>query len=149
MNDIARQIRILVDEASGPLARMEPDQVSSNDRPGEWSKKEILGHLIDSAANNHQRFVRAVYNAAATFPAYDQNAWVQIQHYRESDWAGLVALWSAYNRHLSDVVERLPEGASSASCNIGQAEPVPLEFVVRDYLRHVRHHLNDILDKDR
>jgi hypothetical protein len=56
---------------------------------------------------------------------------------------------SAYNRHLSDVIERLPETASSASCNIGQAEPVPLEFVVKDYLRHVRHHLNDILDKDR
>jgi hypothetical protein len=146
MKDIAREIKITVNEASSLLARMKPDELSSSDNPDKWSKKEILGHLIDSAANNHQRFVRASYNAAATFPQYSQNDWVRIQRYNESEWAGLVALWSAYNRHLSDVIERIPPDAFSSPCNIGKEEPVPLEFVIRDYLRHLRHHVNQILE---
>jgi hypothetical protein len=127
---------------------MRPDEVSSKDRPDKWSKKEILGHLIDSAANNHQRFVRASCNAAASFPTYDQNDWVRIQQYNESEWEELVELWSAYNRHLSDVIERIPEEAMSSPCNIGKEEPVTLEFVVKDYLRHLRHHMNQILEQE-
>ena len=148
MKDIAHEIRITINEVSDLLSRMTPDQISSKASPVEWSKKEILGHLIDSAANNHQRFVRAAYNAAAAFPPYAQTEWVRIQRYNESEWADLVALWSAYNRHLSDVIERIPEDALSAPCNIGKEEPAPLEFVIRDYLRHVRHHLNAILEKE-
>jgi hypothetical protein len=145
MKNIAREIKITIDKVSGLLARMHPDDVSSKVNPDKWSKKEILGHLIDSAANNHQRFVRASYNAAATFPEYNQNDWVRIQRYQESEWSTLVALWSAYNRHLSDVIERIPEGALFAPCNIGREQPVPLEFVIRDYLRHMRHHIGQLL----
>lgn len=148
MKDTANQIRRAVDEASAAMARMKPDEVSSRRRPGGWSKKEILGHLIDSAANNHQRFVRAAYNAAALFPTYDQNAWVRIQQYNASEWAGLVTLWSAFNRHLSDVIERIPEEAKSSPCNVGKEEPVTLEFVVIDYLRHLRHHVSQIIEQN-
>jgi hypothetical protein len=148
MKDIAREIRITVEEVSGLLSSMKPNEVSSKDSPDEWSKKEILGHLIDSAANNHQRFVRASCHSAATFPPYNQDDWVRIQRYNESEWATLVALWSAYNRHLSDVIERIPADALFSPCNIGKEEPVPLEFVIRDYLRHLRHHLNKILEKE-
>jgi len=147
MKEIAHQIRIAVDEASGRLSRMKPEYVSAKPGPGKWSKKEILGHLIDSAANNHQRFVRACYNAATAFPPYDQNEWVRIQRYHESEWSELVALWSLYNRHLSHIIERIPEEALSAPCNIGKDEPVRLEFVITDYLRHLRHHLDQLLDR--
>ncbi len=145
MNDIADKLRSIVDEALPLLAGMTPEQVSAIENPGEWSKKEILGHLIDSAANNHQRFVRATANAAAAFPTYDGVAWVQAQRYQEANWSNLVALWSAYNRHLGDVIERLPAEALSAPCNVGQPEPAPLAFVIEDYLRHLRGHMNDIL----
>jgi hypothetical protein len=148
VKDIAHEIRSTVDQASDSLTRMKPDEVSLKDRPDNWSKKEILGHLIDSAANNHQRFVRATYNAAASFPTYSQNDWVRIQQYNESEWGELVKLWSAYNRHLSDVIERLPEEAMSSPCNIGKEEPVTLEFVVKDYLRHLRLHVNQILEEE-
>ncbi|MFO7554148.1 MAG: hypothetical protein R6W88_02990 [Desulfobacterales bacterium] len=106
----------------------------------------MLGHLIDSAANNHQRFVRAVNNVAARFPTYDQDEWVRIQRHNEAPWSSLVGLWSAYNLHLSRIIECIPEDAESSPCNIGNAEPVPLGFVVKDYLRHLRHHLKDILE---
>lgn len=147
MREIANQIRSTVDQASAAMAHVKPDDVSLRRRPDGWSKKEILGHLIDSAANNHQRFVRATYNAAGSFPPYDQNAWVRIQQYNASDWGALVALWSAYNRHLSDVIDRIPEAAKSSPCNVGKEEPVTLEFVVTDYLCHLRHHVDQIIER--
>ena len=147
MKDIVNDIRSTIEQASGSLIRMKPDEISSKDQPDQWSKKEILGHLIDSAANNHQRFVRASCNTAASFPTYDQNDWVRIQQYNKSEWARLVELWCAYNRHLSDVIERIPEDAMSSPCNIGKEEPVTLEFVVKDYLRHLRHHVNQLLEE--
>ncbi|HVN78255.1 MAG TPA: DinB family protein [Terriglobia bacterium] len=147
MEHIAQEIRTIVKETSELLSRMEPDEVSYKEGPNKWSKKEMLGHLIDSAANNHQRFVRASYYAAEEFPQYSQIDWVRIQQYHESEWPELVALWSAYNRHLCHVIEHLPEEAFSAPCNIGREEPVQLGFVIEDYLRHLRHHLSKLLEK--
>ena len=145
MNEIAHEIRTVVCEAAVPLSSMNPVQAAFKESPDRWSKKEILGHLIDSAANNHQRFVRAAYNAAADFPPYKQNDWVRIQQYNKSEWADLIALWSAYNLHLCNVIERLPDEVLSAPCNIGKEEPAPLEFVIKDYLRHLRHHVSVLL----
>jgi hypothetical protein len=145
MKDIARQLQSIIETVEPQLSRMNPDELGFKPGPLEWSKKEILGHLIDSAANNHQRFVRAVNKVAVEFPAYDQNEWVRIQRHNERPWASLVALWSAYNIHLSHVIECIPEDAESSPCNIGRENPAPLSFVIKDYLRHLRHHLKDIL----
>ena len=147
MKHIAQQLRSIIANVEERLSQMNPDDVSIKPDSDEWSKKEILGHLIDSAANNHQRYVRAVYKAAAQFPAYDQNEWVRIQRYNERSWDSLVALWSAYNYHLCHIIECLPEDAKSSPCNIGEKDPVSLEFVIADYLRHLQHHLKDLLDE--
>lgn len=145
MQDVGLELRSIVDRVSPLLAEMDPEQTAEKESPTKWSQREILGHLIDSAANNHQRFVRACYRAAGGFPTYRQEDWVRVQRYNESAWRELVELWSTYNRHLSDLIVRLPEAARSEPCNIGKDEPVALEFVIRDYLRHLRHHLNQIL----
>jgi hypothetical protein len=145
MKDIARQLRSIIATVEPQLSRMNQDDMSFKPAPHEWSKKEILGHLIDSAANNHQRFVRAVNGVAANFPTYDQNEWVRIQRHNERSWPSLIAFWSFYNNHLSHVIECIPEDAESSLCNIGKEDPVPLHFVIKDYLRHLRHHLKDIL----
>jgi hypothetical protein len=147
MKDIAQQLRSMVATVEPELSRMNPDDMEFRPAPHEWSKKEILGHLIDSAANNHQRFVRAVNKVAAQFPTYDQDEWVRIQRYNERPWSFLVALWSAYNNHLSHVIECIPEDAQSSPCNIGKKDPVTLDFVIKDYLRHLRQHLKDMLDE--
>jgi hypothetical protein len=145
MKDIAQGIRKIVDDVSGRLVLMTSKEVSAKATPESWSKKEILGHLIDSAANNHQRFVRACYNAADGFPPYSQNDWVRIQQYNESDWDTLITLWTAYNRHLAHLIERLPQDALSITFDLGKGDPVTLEFIVKDYLRHLRHHVDDLL----
>lgn len=146
MKEIACEIRNTIDEASVLLSLMKPEEVTFKEGPEEWSKKEILGHLIDSAANNHQRFVRAASNPGeVTIHSYNQNDWVRIQQYDDMEWDELLELWIAYNRHLSHVIECIPENAFHALCNIGKPEPVMLEFVIKDYLRHIRHHLADLL----
>jgi len=147
MKNIAQQLRSIIATIEPQLSRMTHYDMGLKPAPDEWSKKEILGHLIDSAANNHQRFVRAVNKVAAPFPTYDQNEWVRIQRYNERPWASLVAFWSEYNNHLSHVIECIPKDAKSSPCNIGEKEPVPLDFVIKDYLRHLQHHLKDILDE--
>lgn len=145
MQETAKQIKIAVEEAVPVLKSMTREEVSSRPSPEKWSRKEMLGHLIDSAANNHQRLVRAAYGAAEQFPGYDQNRWVAIQRHQETEWEDLLQFWTVYNRHLCRLIECLPAEAFSARCGIGKEEPVPLEFVVRDYLRHLRHHLDRLL----
>ena len=145
MKDTARELRAIVESVEPQLARMDHAKMGIRPNPQEWSKKEILGHLIDSAANNHQRLVRAVNNAAAQFPTYNQTKWVKIQRHNDQHWPLLVTLWAAYNRHLSHLIACIPGDAASNPCNIGKNEPVTLEWLVLDYLRHLRLHLKDIL----
>ena len=114
--------------------------------PGRWSKKEILGHLIDSVSNNHQRLVRAQFAGRTEFPAYEQNAWVAAQAYATESWPDLVNLWLLYNRHLLHVLRNLPEPAQQYEVSIGGKTPATVAAMAEDYLRHMKHHLAQILE---
>jgi len=130
------------------IARLrELDNADTSTRPSEnkWAKKEILGHLLDSASNNHQRFVRAALQGSLTFPGYEQNALVELGHYTEIDWNFLVDFWAAYNRFLAHVINNLPDAAAKVTCNIGDNKPATLEWIAQDYVAHQKHHLNQIL----
>ena len=112
--------------------------------PGKWSPKQVLGHLLDSAANNHQRFVRGQEQDPLTLPGYAQEHWVSCQHYDERPWGDLIAVWSAYNQHLAHVIGHIPEDRRNVRCEIGSGEPVTLSFIALDYVGHVQHHLRQI-----
>jgi hypothetical protein len=146
MQPTAAAIRETVLKAKPKLQTISP--VESRVKPGlgEWSKQEILGHLIDSALNNHQRFVRGGYNAAADFPPYQQERWVELQGYNERDWGELIELWVMVNLHLCAVMDRLPEETFENKCGIGREEPVTLRYVMDDYLRHMNMHLGQIIN---
>ena len=111
---------------------------------GGWSRKQVLGHLIDSASNNHQRFVRASLQGSLEFPGYDQDGCVRVQAIQEAPWPALVALWVAYNRFLAHVIALLPAERLEAPCRIGSGQPVTLRFLVEDYVAHLLHHLRQI-----
>jgi hypothetical protein len=113
-------------------------------RPGGWSRKEVVGHLIDSAFNNHQRFVRAALEGSLEFPAYDQEGNIRVQAVQEMAWPGLIALWASYNRYLAHVIAQLPENALAAECRIGNNEPVTLRYLAEDYLDHMVHHVEQM-----
>jgi hypothetical protein len=111
--------------------------------PGKWSKKEILGHLIDSAANNHQRLVRLQFEPAIGLPGYEQDRWVRAGRYQETPWSEVIALWAAYNRHLATVIDALDPSALGHVWHSPDGD-VTLAFIATDYVVHIRHHLEQI-----
>jgi len=111
--------------------------------PGKWSAKQVIGHLTDSAANNHQRFVRA-QDGPLSFPGYAQDDWVARQGYQARAWRDLVELWHAYNWHLAHVIARIPDDKRGVACAIGGNAPVTLVWLVEDYVVHLRHHLAQV-----
>lgn len=128
-------------------------QVETPREAGNWTPKQIIGHLTDSAANNHQRFVRGQLEPQPTYDFYDQNAWMDLQNYAARDWSELLTFWHAYNRHLLHLMKtvkpetlehvfQMPTGVPNAKTDGVSA--VTLEFLMRDYVRHLEHHLVQI-----
>ena len=145
MKTIAEKIRELVIAAKPELLKITADSAGYKQAPESWSKKEILGHLLDSAANNHQRIIRGAQNIAGDFPVYNQNRWVEIQQYNKMDWNELVGFFTLFNFHICRVIELLPGDVLKNPVNIGKESQVNLEFIIKDYLRHLEHHLKKIL----
>ena len=144
MKELADELRAEVGRAAEPLRAMGEDGAGRSRGPGRWVAKQILGHLIDSAVNNHQRFVRGQLVSPLVLPDYDQEAWVALQRYRERPWAELVELWVRLNLHLAVVMEGVPADKLQTPCRIGDGEPEPLERWMRHYLEHLKHHLVQI-----
>jgi hypothetical protein len=136
-------------DAEFPELRNLTDQEASEkpDGPDSWSPKEELGHLIDSAANNHIRFVRAALEGEFRGPAYAQNDWVRIHAYREASWEEIVDLWYRYNSLITTLVERIPPERLESRCVIGDADAVTLAFLIDDYILHMQHHIDHLLKR--
>lgn len=147
--------RALVQEVAPRLRAIPEDAASEPRRPGAWSPREIVGHLVDSATNNHGRFLRAQLQDDLVFLGYDQEAWVRVQRYAEAPWPDLVALWEALNLHLARVIEAVPPEVADhprpvhalhrlAWEVVPEDEPVTLGYFMRDYVGHLRHHLRQV-----
>jgi hypothetical protein len=145
MTDSIARLEELLKTAPPPLLDFSDDAVALKPAPNRWSKKEILGHLIDSAANNHQRFVRAQGTPRLEFPGYEQEFWVASQAYATAPWPDLVNLWLLLNRHLLHVMKAMPAAVLPHECVIGGRPAVTLEALAVDYLRHLNQHLAQLL----
>ena len=113
---------------------------------GTWSNAQILGHLIDSALNNHARFVRAQISEHLTYaylivPGYAQNDWVAVGHYDSRSWDELLTLWRALNGQILHVMKTVNPISLFVPCIIGDSEAKPLEAIMIDYVGHTLHHL--------
>jgi hypothetical protein len=109
-------------------------------RSGGWTRKQIVGHLLDSAANNRQRFVRSAIDGHYTGPKYAQDAWVAAHGYASQPWDTLVRWWLAEHEILAAIVDRIPEERLEAICTVGDDKPVTLRFLIEDYLAHQQWH---------
>jgi len=144
MKELSDKLVRVVRSAESILLQVPEAESSKPVLSGGWSRKQVLGHLIDSASNNHQRFVRAALQTALDFPGYDPDGCVRVQAVEEADWTLLVSLWAGYNRYLAHVIAHLPVSKLETLCRIGSDEPVTLRFLAEDYLRHLLHHLGQI-----
>jgi hypothetical protein len=144
MKELSQKLRKVIDAAEPKLRKTNATESTKPVLAGGWSRKEVMGHLIDSASNNHQRFVRATLQESLDFPGYEQDGCVRVQAPQEADWELLVSLWAAYNRYLAHVIAHLPESKLGTACRIGSGEAVTLDFLAKDYLRHLVHHLRQI-----
>jgi len=141
---VATKLDELVDEVASSLKTVDENIISSRPEEGKWSVKEIIGHLLDSAVNNHHRFVRANDYEEFGFPDYEQDLWVSRQNYQEADWPQLLQLWRGYNHHLAHVIRQIPEERLYSVCRIGDNEPATLRFLIEDYVDHMEHHLKQV-----
>ncbi len=131
----------LIDRLPARLQVLPSDKVERKPSPDAWSPKEELGHLLDSAANNHQRIVRAQLEDKPAMPGYDGDAWVVLHRYQSRDWRSLIELWAALNRQLLAAAEAAPDSAWLRTCTIAESAPLTLRFVFDDYLDHMLQHL--------
>jgi len=113
-------------------------------RVGGWTRKQIVGHLCDSAANNRQRFVRASIDGKYAGPSYEQDAWVAAHGYAEQNWETLLDWWRVEHAILKAVVARIPEERLQTLCTVGDDAPVTLKFLIEDYVQHQLGHLKQI-----
>ncbi|MCW8848828.1 MAG: DinB family protein [Melioribacteraceae bacterium] len=124
---------------------------------GKWSQKEILGHLIDSANVNLNRFLSGIKSEDLIFDTYPQNDWVEVQNYNARNWKDLIDLWSALNLHITKLIGQIPEEVLNRSTNnhnfdkicwevVPQNEETSLSYLIKDYIGHLEHHLKQIFN---
>ena len=147
--------RKTVDTSAARLRTLSSAEAAVRPAPGSWSPKEIIGHLIDSASNNHGRFVRAQLQDDLWFEGYEQEQWVAVQRYQERDWADLIALWRAMNHHMAQVMAAAAPDTLArprvrhnldalAWTPVSAEQPATLDYFMRDYVGHLKHHLAQI-----
>jgi hypothetical protein len=147
------ELRQVVNEAAPKLLAL-GDASAVRRAPGKWSPREIIGHLVDSASNNHQRFVRGQLQDDLVFPGYAQDDWVRIGRYGDAPWDELVALWRTFNLQIARVMEGTPEEVrtrprtrhsfDAIGVPLPPGEAATLEHVMSDYVVHLKHHLRQI-----
>lgn len=137
----ARHLSEVVNSAVPLLKAISSKAAIVHPSPGAWSKKEIIGHLIDSAGNNQQKFVRMMQGNNLEFVRYDQDSWVKLQRYNYADWHQLIDLWFLCNIHLAHIITFVMPDKLQNKITIEGVGPFTLEFVMKDYIEHLKHHL--------
>ena len=147
LNEIASEIESVIESWRGKLLELDANSIHVKPEPDRWSISEVIGHLVDSACNNHQRFVRAQHCTELVFPKYEQNEWVAAANYRLCDWESLIQLWYHYNRQIAVLIRSIPESKLSTPCTITPYETCTLGFLVTDYLDHLNHHFGKLSER--
>jgi len=147
---LAGHLRETIDRERPALAALPESLASLHPAgPSSWSPKQELGHLIDSAVNNHLRFVQsAVSEAPVSFQTYAQNSWVELHAYHSMPWSEIIAAWYTHNALIVRFLEQLPAAALTHTGAFANEPPVTLRFLAEDYIVHMQHHLDHLLQRE-
>ncbi len=143
MHSIAFELEAVIDQHTAALHAMLKDKMTYKPSPFKWSKKEILGHMIDSAQNNIRRFIVAQYEESPVI-TYKQDDWVAISNYQSYDLADLINLWHLMNKHVAIILKNLSPDMMQRTSQTESSHTI--EWLAQDYLKHLRHHLHQVLD---
>lgn len=143
MQAIVNQLTTIVEAYTEKFMQLPDEALTQLPAPGKWSKKEVIGHLVDSAQNNIQRFIRAQYEQPHI--VYNQDVWVNAQHYRTYPTADLISLWRLLNLHLCNVLRHMPAASYSHEVRMGLngETTYTVQYLAEDYLVHLLHHLEE------
>jgi hypothetical protein len=143
MQKLAAQLEDLVDQQGPALHAIPTDKIEYKPSPTKWSKKEIIGHMIDSAQCNIRRFVVAQYEETPHI-VYNQDQWVIISNYQQYKTADLIALWQLLNKHIAVILKNTSPEVLQRTCQTQELHTI--EWLAHDYVKHLRHHLHQVLD---
>lgn len=145
MENSIQQLQSIIENYAGHLQKLTEDEWSYKPNPAKWSKKEVLGHLIDSAQNNIRRFIVAQYDDKPKI-VYAQDNWVAAANYQNYITADLINLWVLLNKHICIVLENIPKDVYENLCDAGKIHSI--EWLAEDYNKHVLHHLHQLLNME-
>lgn len=143
MKEVIRELNEIVSDYSLKIKAIPDREFSAKPVPHKWSKKEVVGHLIDSAHNNLRRFICGQYEPEPPFIAYQQDFWVESNSYQQMDRQEVIELWQLMNRRICSVLENMPEENYGKQCNTGSLHS--LQWLAADYVKHMKHHINQII----
>ena len=138
------RLKYILDIVPNILTEIGEENMSVKPLPTKWSKKEIIGHLIDSATNNHQRFVRGQFEHNPEI-RYEQNKWNEFSFYQQIDSNQIIAFWTIYNRQLLEIICRISADNLKKQVKVGD-NLLTIEFLIVDYVEHLEHHLKQVIE---
>ncbi|QZK90087.1 DinB family protein [Flavobacterium sp. CHNK8] len=139
-----KRLEYLTDIIPSLITEMGEESFSLKISKDKWSKKEIIGHLIDSATNNHQRFVRGQFEITPEI-IYNQNKWNEFSFYQQINAEQIISFWTIYNKQLLEIIKRIPIDNLKREIKIGE-NIFTLKFLIADYVDHLEHHLKQIVE---
>lgn len=145
VKESALRLQWLCENIQPLLAQISDDEFNGFRGEGKWTRKQILGHLIDSAANNHQRFIRAQFELSPVI-VYEQVNWNRFGHYSEMNAQLLISTWAAINLFLAELIQHIPPSAYGNLISMGNGDQVTLALIIEDYVTHLEHHLHQIVN---
>ncbi len=147
MKKIASELEEIVNTFSKQIASINESDFSLKPNPSKWSKKEVLGHLIDSAENNLRRFICSQYESQPPKIRYDQNFWVTANNYLSTPSNEVIENWRLINLKICRVLTQMDPQNYSKLCDTGKDAPNlhSIEWLADDYVKHLKHHLNQII----
>jgi len=145
-SNITTGIDKAVNEWEAKLIDLSIDIISERRNSQNRTIKQILGHLIDSASNNHQRIIRLQYNKELMFPDYrqDNDLWIELQNYQDEAWNDLIQLWKYYNKHMIHIINSVRVEMLNSTWHDFEGTKVSLDQMINGYLWHLELHLSEI-----
>lgn len=143
MKQVVAELRGIVAQYEKNINAIPDAEFSAKPLPHKWSKKEVVGHLIDSAQNNLRRFIVGQYESQPPLITYQQDFWVESNQYQSMNSADIVQLWKLLNLRICSVLESMPESNYTKECNTGSLHS--MQWLASDYLKHLKHHMNQII----